>query len=109
MWVYVYKFTKKGMLAKCKARLIVREDQQKLVSVGTYAATLMAHSFRVFMAMAARFDLELTQYDAINAFVHANLDETIFMKIPDGYQKNDRILKLNKALYELRRSSILWQ
>ncbi len=110
MWVYVYKFTKKGMLAKCKARLVVRGDQQvKSVSAGTYAATLAARSFRVFMAMAARFDLELTQYDAVNAFVHANLDETVFMKMPDGYRKTGHILKLNKALYGLRRSPILWQ
>lgn len=61
------------------------------------------------MVLAAWFDLELTQYDAVNAFVHAKLDETVFMKMPDGYRKNGHILKLHKALYELRRSPILWQ
>jgi hypothetical protein len=34
-----------------------------------YAATLAARSFRTFMAIAARFDLELKQYDVVNAFV----------------------------------------
>jgi hypothetical protein len=88
----------------------VRGDQQiKSDLTGTYAATLAARSFRVFMALAARFDLELTQYDAVNAFVHAKLDETVFMQMPDGYRKNGHILKLNKALYGLRRSPILWQ
>ena len=73
MWVYVYKFDKHGRLAKCKARLVVRGDQQAKSTIGdTYAATLAARYFRIFMAIAARFDLELIQYDAVNAFVHAN-------------------------------------
>jgi hypothetical protein len=110
MWVYVYKFDKHGRLAKCKARLVVRGDQQAKSTIGdTYAATLAARSFRVFMAIAARFDLELIQYDAVNAFVHAKLDENICMKMPQGYRKPGKGLKLNRALYGLRRSPILWQ
>jgi hypothetical protein len=110
MWVYVYKFDKHGRLAKCKARLVVRGDQQSKSMTGdTYAATLAARSFRVFIAIAARFDLELIQYDAVNAFVHATLDEKVCMKMPRGYTKPGTILKLNRALYGLRRSPILWQ
>ena len=110
MWVYVYKFDKHGRLAKCKARLVVRGDQQSKSAIGdTYAATLAARSFRVFMAIAARFDLEMIQYDAVNAFVHAKLDEKVFMRMPDGYKKPGVILKLNKALYGLRKSPLLWQ
>jgi hypothetical protein len=59
----------------------VRGDQQ----AKSNAATLAARSFRVFMAIAARFDLELIQYDAVNEFVHAKLDEDICMKMPQGY------------------------
>jgi len=79
MWVYVYKFDKHGRLAKCKARLVVRGDQPaKSMISDTNAATLAARSFRVFMAIAARFE-ELIQYDAVNAFVHAKLDICQFM------------------------------
>ena len=110
MWVYVYKFTKKRMLVKCKMWLVVREDQQiKSISAGIYAATLVVHFFHVFMIMAAWFDLELTQYNTVNIFMHVNLNETVFMKMPDKYQKTDYILKLNKTLYELWRFSLLWQ
>jgi Reverse transcriptase (RNA-dependent DNA polymerase) len=110
MWVYVYKFNKHGRLSKCKARLVVRGDQQAKSMIGdTYAATLAARSFRVFIAIAARFDLDLIQYDAVNAFVHAQLDERVFMKLPPGYRKPGMTLKLNKALYGLRRSPLLWQ
>src|SRR5215471_12403725 len=72
MWVYVYKFDKHGRLLKCKARLVVQGDQQAKAGLeNTYAATLAARSFQTFMAIAACFDLELKQYDAVNAFVHA--------------------------------------
>ena len=47
MWVYVYKFDKHGRLLKCKARLVVRGDQQaKTANRGdTYAAILAARLF----------------------------------------------------------------
>jgi hypothetical protein len=34
------------------------------------------------MTIAARFDLELLQYDAVNAFVNADLDEDVYMELP---------------------------
>ncbi|EEA25069.1 conserved hypothetical protein [Talaromyces marneffei ATCC 18224] len=110
MWIYVYKQDKKGRLVKCKARLVVRGDQEKRDDMrDTYAATLAARSFRTFMAIAARFDLELKQYDAVNAFVNAKLDEEIFMRMAPGYRESGKIYQLNKALYGLRRSPLLWQ
>lgn len=109
-WVYVYKFDKHGRFLKVKARLVVRGDQQtKTLDMDTYAATLAGRSFRTIMALAARFDLELLQYDAVNAFVNAKLDEDIYMKMPPGYRKDEVVLKLQKALYGLRRSPLLWQ
>ena len=62
MWVYVYKFDKHRRLVKCKARLVIRGDQQakgNLSDQATYASTLAGRSFRTIMAIAARFDLEL--------------------------------------------------
>jgi hypothetical protein len=48
----------------------------------------------------------MIQYDAVNAFVHAKLDERVFMRMPDGYRKPGVILKPNKALYGLRKSPL---
>ncbi len=110
MWVYVYKFNKHGIFQRCKARLVVRGDQQTRSSTeATYAATLAGRSFRTIMAIAARFDLELIQFDAVNAFVNASLDETVYMRPPPGYRKDGKVLRLRKALYGLRRSPLLWQ
>ncbi|RYC76661.1 hypothetical protein BFJ63_vAg20462, partial [Fusarium oxysporum f. sp. narcissi] len=99
MWVYVYKFDKHGRFQKCKARLVVRGDQQAKGRLQeTYAATLAGRSFRTLIAIAARFDLEMVQYDVVNAFVNAPIDQDIFMHMAPGYKKTATILKLNKAL-----------
>ena len=60
------------------------------------------------MAIAARFDLELIQYNTMNAFVNAELEEDVFMKMPLEHRRTRTILKLNKALYGLRKSPLLW-
>ena len=41
--------------------------------------------FCIFIMLAAQFDLKLTQYDTVNVFMHANLNEIIFMKMSDKY------------------------
>lgn len=45
----------------------------------------LGRSFRTLMAIAARFDLELLQYDAVNAFVNADLKQDIYMRMPPGF------------------------
>ncbi|KAF7564272.1 uncharacterized protein PtrM4_153240 [Pyrenophora tritici-repentis] len=83
MWVYTYKFDKHHRFQKCKARLVVRGDQQRNVTAQeTYAATLAGRSFRMLVSIAARFDLELKQYDVSNAFVNADIDRTVYMRMP---------------------------
>jgi len=61
------------------------------------------------MAITARFDLELIQYNAVNAFINAILENTIYIKMPTGYRTSRKILRLKKALYSLRQSPLLWQ
>ena len=108
-WVFRYKMDKHGNLQKCKARLVVCGNQQRNHDFPTRATTLAITSLRILLAVATKFDLETLQVDAVNAFVHANLDETVFMRIPPGYLQSGKVLKLNKALYGLRRSPLLWQ
>ena len=108
IWVHLYKYNKHGVFQKCKARLVVRGDQQaKSGAQETYAATLAGRSFRALIAIAARFDLELLQYDAVNAFVHAKLLDLMLIRLPPGFRKKGRVLKLDKALYGLYLSPLL--
>jgi hypothetical protein len=108
MWVFTYKFDSEGYLAKYKARLVVRGDLCKASDKETYAATLAAKVFRSLMAMAAHFDLDIYQFDAINAFINSYVDETIYVRYPDGFQVPGKCLRLVRALYGLPRSPFLW-
>ena len=56
-------------------------------------------SLRVLLAMVAKFDLETLQMDTVNAFVHADLDELVYMRMPPGFTVPGKVLRLNKALY----------
>ena len=73
-WVFSYKFDKHGFLIKFKARLYVQGDRQPINGLDTYAATLAGTTFRVLMAICAKFDLETRQFDAVNAFTNSDLD-----------------------------------
>ena len=101
-WVFKYKFDKHGFLAKFKARICVRGDQQPLSDKETYAATLAGKSFRILIALAARWDLTLRQLDAVNAFQNSPLDEVVFVELPDGFKETGQVARLLKALYGLR-------
>jgi hypothetical protein len=63
----------------------------------TYAATLVARSFRIAMAIAAHFDLEAKQYDIINAFINAQRDPEsalITYHLPDGFKREGMVVEL---------------
>ena len=109
-WVFKYKTNKHNRLQKCKSRLVVCGNQQRQHDLPTRATTLAATSLRVLLALTAKFDLKTLQLNAVNAFVHAELlDKTVFMRMPPSYTEQGKVLKLNKALYGLRQSLLLWQ
>ncbi|KAI1840359.1 hypothetical protein JX266_013452 [Neoarthrinium moseri] len=108
MWVFTYK-DDEGVFTKPKARLVVCGNQQHAGDLPTRATTLAANSLRILLAITAQFDLDTTQLDAVNAFVQANIDEEVYMKYPPGCEKEGMVLRLEKALYGLRRSPLIWQ
>lgn len=119
-WVFNYKFDQNGYLQRCKARICVRGDlQDDDGSHETYAATLAARTFRIAMATAARFDLDIRQFDVGNAFLYSELkkDHPIYVQLPRGYvelgfltpgEDSTMVAELDKALYGLRESPLLW-
>jgi hypothetical protein len=63
----------------------------------------------MLIAITAKFDLKLKQYDVTNAFVHAAINREVYIRMLRGYQKPGTILKVQKALYSLYISPLLWQ
>lgn len=106
MWVFKYKFDCDGYLTKYKARLVVRGDFQS-TEEDTYAATLAIRTFRALMALAAAFDLDVRQYDAVNAYTNAKLNQKAYCYPPANFEDPEYICQLNKALYGLRASPLL--
>ena len=64
---------------------MVRGDLQVSQYKDTYAATLAARVFKALMAIATYFDLDIEQFDAINAFCNAYNDKLVYVRYPDGF------------------------
>jgi len=62
------------------------------------------------MVIITKFDLEITQIDTVNAFVHCNLNKVVYIKLIIGFnkEKTDKVLRLRKALYGLQQLLLLW-
>lgn len=108
-WVFKYEFDDEGFLTKLKARICVRGDLQ-FTDKDTYAATLAAKTFRCLMAMAAAFDMEVRQFDTINAFNNPRLpeNEQVYCRLPEGFEIPGQCILLLNVLYGLKRSPALW-
>jgi hypothetical protein len=108
-WVIKYKADEQGLLDRIKARICVRGDLQ-VTQQDTFAATLAFRIFRTLMAVICAFDLEMRQYDVINAFPHVPLETKVYYKPPDGMNNmQGKVLLLKRALYGLKESLALWQ
>jgi hypothetical protein len=60
------------------------------------------------LTQVADFDLKTRQLDAVNAFLNAFNDESMYCHISNDYRKSEKILKILRALYDQRKSSFLW-
>jgi hypothetical protein len=111
-WAFGYKIGSDGFVIRCRSRVVVRGDlQEEQTITSTYAATLAARSFRVAIAVAARFDLEIEQFDVVNAFVNAKRDPRsvpVACKLPDGFKQPGMCVEIDRALYGMRDSPALW-
>jgi hypothetical protein len=76
----------------------------------TYATILALRSFKIGAAIVAYFDLEIKQFDVINAFINAVYSLELLLvicKLPLGFEKLGYVVKVDRALYSLYDSLIL--
>jgi hypothetical protein len=109
-WIYKIKTNPDGS-EKFKARLVARGFHQRpgIDFNETYAPVIRYDSIRILLALAAKEDLEIVQFDVTTAFLHGNLKERILMKQPPGYNDGtERVCLLKKSLYGLKQAPKEW-
>lgn len=111
-WVWAEKTDEHGHIIRHKARLTPKGFRQKegVDFFEVFAATGMYKTMRVGLSLTAKWDHELDQLDVPTAFLNADLEEDVYMEVPEGYRegKEGLVCKLNKSLYGLRQGPRNW-
>lgn len=106
VWKFKTKIDPDGKKAK-KARLVARGCKQDK-SESIYAHVPGSTTIKVFLAIAANRQLEITQMDVKAAYLNSYLKEEVYMTIPKGFPAEGSLCRLNKAIYGLRQASQAW-
>lgn len=112
-WVYNIKVDADGG-TRYKARLVGKgfqqiegEDYDR-----TFAPVARLDTFRLLIALAAKFDWDIDQLDVVTAFLNGTLDEKerVYMEQPEGYETRARelVCMLLRSLYGLKQAPRVW-
>lgn len=118
-WVFKVKSNPEKGTNQFKARLCARGfmQQRGIDYTETFAPVVRYDSLQVLLAKVADKDLELLQFDVQTAFLYGELDENIFMEVPQGLnieRESNRkvtdsvVCKLDKSLYGLKQAPRCW-
>ena len=109
-WVFKKKVDENGKVIQFKGRLTPKGFMQKYGKdyFEVFARTGMYKTMRVGLVLTATWNLEMDQLDVPSAFLNAPVQEDIYMEMPEGFEEEGLILKLNKALYGLKQSPRYW-
>jgi len=110
-WVYKIKRNSDGTIERYKARLVARGFTQRpgVDFRETFAPVARMTSIRALLSVACKDDMNLTHFDVDTAFLNGELDEEIYMRLPEGLEGDaGRVVRLRKGLYGLKQASRQW-
>jgi len=92
-------------MQRYKARLVIRSDLQieGFDYNEIFAPVANMTSVRCFLAVVVAKGCNLYQLDVNNAFLHGDLEEDAYVKLPLGFNcpGENKVCKLNTSLYGL--------
>jgi len=113
--VFKEKLDGHGKHIKFKAWIVAQGFSQVpgLDFTETFSSVARFTTLRIFLALTAFLNLELHQVDVVGAYLQGDLDEEIYMKVPDGlakkYGSGQKFWRLKKALYGLKQAGRQWK
>ena len=99
------KLNPDGSINRYKARLVAKGYTQKyeIDYEDTFALVAKMNTIRVLISLAANLNWSLRQFDVKNTFLNGTIDE-VYMDPPPGIKCTDRVCKIKKTLYGLKKS-----
>jgi hypothetical protein len=106
--MYIFKRKSDG---RYKARLVAKgySQIQGVDYSEVYAPVVGKITLRALLSLASVENWNIFQMDVKTAFLHAKIDDELYMSPPDGMRlPKGTVLKLKKSLYGLKQSPRLW-
>ena len=112
MWLYKYKYGADGTIKRHKSRLVVLGNRQVegVKFTETFAPVAKMTTIQSLLRVVAGKGWIIHQMDVQNAFLHGELKEEVYMKLPRGFTHSDpkKVYRLHKSVYGLKQAPRCW-
>ena len=110
-WVYKVKLNSDGSLERFKSQLVIRgfTQQDGVDYQEVFSPVVKMVEIISIITLAASKGSDLFQPYVNNGFLHKDLDEEVYMKVPKGIPNpSNKVCRLKKSLYGLKQASRHW-
>ena len=111
-WLFKRKRNPDGTVERYKARLVVQGYKQVegIDYDEVYAPVSSYSTFRVFLALVAKYGMVCENLDVKTAFLQGEIAETVYIAQPPGYHQGSTkmVCLLHKAIYGLKQAPRAW-
>lgn len=111
-WVYKVKRKSDVIIEQYKTNLVILGNTQVegLDDNETFAPVIKMVTVCTLFSVAAACGWEVPQMDVHNVFLHDDVQDKVYMKLPPGYSKgkDGKVCRLQKSMYELKQALRFW-